>query len=148
MAQLLYALQFRGGAQPQNDAGSVLKAATSSPSTAITTTVSGSGIGASVAAVTGETARFESTVTMLDGGGFNEEGSISFGAGNTLRFTTVGRGTLGPSADPKLSTGAVIWQIAGGEGQFKGANGYITSNFSVSDQGEVVDNQIGVIFTP
>ncbi|HLZ70767.1 MAG TPA: hypothetical protein VKV26_12770 [Dehalococcoidia bacterium] len=148
MAQLLYALQFKGRAQPANDAGSVLKAATSSPSSAITTNVGSSGVETSIAAIPGETARFESTVTMLDGGGFNEEGSISFGAGNTLRFTTVGRGTLGPSADPKLSTGAVIWQIAGGEGQFKGASGYITSNFSVSDQGDVVDNQFGVIYTP
>jgi hypothetical protein len=147
MAQILYALQFKGGAQPANDAGTVLKAATSSPSAAITTNVSGRGVDASISALPGETARFESTVTMLDSGGFNEEGSISFGADNTLRFTTIGRGTLGPSVDPKLSTGAVIWQIAGGEGQFRGASGYITSNFSVSDQGEVVDNQFGVIFT-
>lgn len=148
MAEILYALQFKGDAQPANDAGTVLKAATTAPSSTITTRIGDSGVQARIEATAGESARFESTVTMLDGGGFNEEGSISFGAGNTLRFTTVGRGTLVPSVDPKLSIGAVIWQIAGGAGQFKAASGYITSNFSVSDQGEVVDNQIGVIFTP
>ncbi len=147
MARVLYALQFTGGAQPANEAGTVLKASTSSPSSTITTGVSASGVSANIVPVQGESARFESTVTMIEGGTFREEGSITFGGGNVVRFTTVGRGTLGPSADPKLSAGAVIWQVADGEGVFQGASGYITSNFTVSDQGEVVDNQFGVIFT-
>ena len=37
-------------------------------------------------------------------------------------------------------------EIDGGEGRFEGARGLITSNFLVSDSGEVVDNQFGVIF--
>jgi hypothetical protein len=33
-----------------------------------------------------------------------------------------------------------------GEGQFARASGRITSNFFLSDTGELTDNQIGVIF--
>jgi len=36
--------------------------------------------------------------------------------------------------------GAVIWRITAGDGEFRGATGYITSNFTVSATGEVVDN--------
>jgi len=58
----------------------------------------------------------------------------------------VGEGYLGPSAEPKLSHGSVIWRIEEGEGQFAGASGLITSNFLVSDAGAVTDNHFGVIF--
>ena len=37
-------------------------------------------------------------------------------------------------------------EIDGDEGRFEDAQGLITSNFFVSDSGEVVDNQFGVIF--
>jgi hypothetical protein len=36
--------------------------------------------------------------------------------------------------------------VDSGEGQFQGATGYITSNFLVSDQGEVTDYHFGLIF--
>jgi hypothetical protein len=39
-----------------------------------------------------------------------------------------------------------MWHVDGGEGQFAGANGIITSNFTLSATGEVTDNHFGVIF--
>jgi hypothetical protein len=36
--------------------------------------------------------------------------------------------------------------VAGGEGQFAGATGLITSNFFVGENGEVTDHHFGVIF--
>jgi hypothetical protein len=33
-----------------------------------------------------------------------------------------------------------------GEGQFGGASGYITSNFTMDESGHVTDNQLGVIY--
>ncbi|MBV8818796.1 MAG: hypothetical protein JO022_10605 [Acidobacteriaceae bacterium] len=42
--------------------------------------------------------------------------------------------------------GAVIWKVDGGEGQFEKASGYITSNFSVNAEGDVVDYHMGSIF--
>jgi hypothetical protein len=38
--------------------------------------------------------------------------------------------------------------VAGGEGQFANAQGLITSNFTLSESGEVNDYHFGVIFLP
>jgi len=95
----------------------------------------------------GGKAVFESEVTLIGEASFKESGTISFGdGGHRLRFSTVGQGHLGSSADPKLKHGAVVWQVDGGEGQFEGASGLITANFTVSDAGEIVDNQCGLIW--
>jgi hypothetical protein len=148
MAQLLYALQFMGSAAPVRESPMVMKAATSAPSSTITTTVSATGVQGVIQPVAGEAAQFESQVTMTGEATFEEHGSISFGAGNRLRFTTQGAGYLGASAQAGLSTGAVLWKVEDGEGQLAGVSGYITSNFSVSASGEVVDTQVGVLFVP
>ncbi len=37
-------------------------------------------------------------------------------------------------------------EICGGTGRFDGASGRITSNFVVSDDGEITDHQLGVVF--
>jgi hypothetical protein len=39
-----------------------------------------------------------------------------------------------------------MWRVEGGEGQFADATGLITSNFTLSATGEVIDNHFGVIF--
>ncbi len=148
MAQLLYALQFIGSAVPVSESPMVMKAATSAASSTITTTVSSRGVQGAIQPVAGESAQFESQVTMTGEATFEEHGSISFGAGNRLRFSTQGEGYLGPSAQADLSSGAVLWKVEAGEGQLAGASGYITSNFSVSASGEVVDTQVGVLFVP
>jgi hypothetical protein len=36
--------------------------------------------------------------------------------------------------------------VIGGSGQFEGATGKITSNFVLSDTGELTDNQLGMLF--
>src|SRR3546814_10324301 len=96
----------------------------------------------------GGAARFESEVTLLGESTCREAGTIALGdGGHSLRFSTMGEGHIGPGAEPGLKQGAVIWRIDGGEGQFEGATGLITSNFWLTGQGEVVDNQVGVIFT-
>jgi hypothetical protein len=56
------------------------------------------------------------------------------------------QGYIGPSADPQLKHGSVIWKIERGEGQFAEATGLITPNFFVSSEGEVTDNHFGIIF--
>jgi hypothetical protein len=42
----------------------------------------------------------------------------------------------------------VIWSITRGDGRLAGASGLITSNFTVSATGDVVDNQFVVLFLP
>jgi hypothetical protein len=144
MKQILYAMQFTGQAQPSAESGA-LTAKTSSPSSRITTTA-GAGLTGTVEAIPGGSAAFESSVTFTGDSSFLESGSIDFGGGNRFQFITVGQGFLGASADATLKHGAVIWKLDSGEGQFAGATGLITSNFTVGGAGEVVDNHFGVIF--
>jgi hypothetical protein len=145
--QIIYAMQFKGTGVPVEDAPGVLRAATAAPSMTISSTVGSGGVTGVIQEDTGESARFESEVRMTGDTTFVEDGVITFGEGtHQLRFSTVGQGYLGPSVIEGLSSGAVIWQIDSGEGAFAGATGYITSNFTVSADGEVTDNQFGVIF--
>lgn len=147
MRQLLYALQFTGSAGPAGDDQTVMHAKTTSVG-GFSTVIDDSGVDGRVQAAKGGNATFESEVRLTGDGSFTESGTIDFGGPHRLRFSTVGHGTLGPSAEEGVMAGAIIWQIDDGEGQLAGATGYVTSNFTVGSGGEVVDNQVGVIFVP
>lgn len=126
---LTFALQFKGGAEPVPDAVGVLKAQTRA---------------AGVKETGGGEARFSSLVTMVGDGLFVESGAIDYGDAS-LTFDTVGQGRIAPAPGGGMA-GAVIWKVVGGAGRFAGASGYITSNFTVSEKGEVVDNQLASLF--
>jgi hypothetical protein len=146
MKQIIYAMQFKGQGGPGNSPN-VLKATTSSPSSTVTSVIGPEGLHGSVQSAPGGKASFESEVTVTGDTSFVESGSIRFGDGNhRLRFSTVGEGYLGDSPEPKMKSGAVMWRVEGGEGQFAGASGYITSNFTMDEAGKVTDNQFGVIY--
>ena len=147
MRQIIYALQFKGQAAPVEGTSGVLKAATSAASCSITTSVVDEGLRNTLQPAEGGTAAFESTVTFTGDTSFQESGTLTFGESkHRLRFSTVGEGYIDGSADPSLKHGSVMWKIESGDGQFEGATGLITSNFFVSDTGEVTDNHFGVIF--
>jgi hypothetical protein len=137
-------MQFRGQARPF--APGVLSAAMTAPSGAVLTTIDSDGVHGRFEPAPGEEATFRSRLAFADASSFAEGGTIAFGAGHALHIRSVGTGVLGPSPDPHLRHGTVMWQVERGEGQFEGAEGRITSNFFVSDTGELTDNQIGVIF--
>ena len=128
MKDLVFAMELRGRAVPVEGKDNTLKARTA-------------GRGPH-----GETVVFESRV-VLNGETFNETGSIDYGERGKLTFETVGAGQLGPSPVTGLQWGAAIWRITEGEGEFGGATGYITSNFTVSAEGDVVDNQYVRVLT-
>ncbi len=145
MRRIIYSLQFKGQATPLR--AGVLKATTTAPSCRLVTVAGPEGVHGALERVAGDAISFESEVTFTGETSFHEEGTITFGTnGHRLRFSTVGQGYLGASADPIQKQGAVTWTIEQGEGQFARASGLITSNFLVSDAGEVSDNQFGVIF--
>jgi hypothetical protein len=147
MPQIIYAMQFTGHAAPKDGSPNVLRAATTAPSCSLTSTSGPQGVMGALQRVAGEQAAFESEVTFSDDHTFEETGIIAFGQhGHRLRFSTVGQGYLGASADPTLKHGTVMRRVDEGEGQFAGASGLITSNFFVSDTGEVTDHHFGVIF--
>jgi hypothetical protein len=149
MKQFVYSMRFTGRATPTERSASVLKAATSAPSCSITSLAGPDGLSSAIETVAGGEATFESEVMFTGDAAFQERGSIAFGESrHRLRFSTVGQGYLGASADRALKHGAVMWQVDGGEGQFEGASGLITSNFTVGETSEVVDHHFGLIFVP
>ena len=149
MGQIMYTMQFKGHAAPVSGASGVLQATTTAASCSITTTVGAGGVNGVLQPAAGGPAAFESQVTFTGENAFQEVGRITFGeGGHRLFFSTVGQGYIAPSAESGLQHGAVIWQVERGEGQFAGASGLITSNFSVRATGEVTDNHFGVIFVP
>jgi hypothetical protein len=142
-------MQFKGSAAPEDQSNpGVLRVQASAQSSVIRSAIGMHGLTTNLEGAAGSTAKFESQVRMGEAGAFDEDGVISFGDGNCVRFVTVNEGHVEPSPEPGLTAGAVIWRIEGGEGQFAGASGFITSNFWFNMQGEVTDNQFGVIFVP
>lgn len=148
MPDVIYAMRFSGLAEPVGVAGNVLKAATSAPSSSLTSRVGPTGLQGTIEPVSGEEAHFTSEVTFTGETSFQETGDITFGGGNTLHFSTVGSGYLAPSADATRKHGTVMWRVDGGKGQFAGASGLITSNFFVDEGLGVVDHHFGVLLLP
>lgn len=146
MAQIIYAMQFKGQATPVSESPMVMKAETSCPSGSINSTVGPNGLESDILPASGEEATFESTVEMTSEANFQEKGTITFGPGNLLFFDTVGEGTIGESPDEGVNHGSIMWKITNGQGQFEGASGLITSNFTLDGSGNLVDNQFGVIY--
>jgi hypothetical protein len=158
MRQIIYTMQFNGQVTPLGTSPNVMKATTTAAGCTWVTLVGQDGLHSTLEPAAGDQASFESEVIFLGGfessevtsageSGFKETGTITFGeGGHRLRFSTIGQGFLGPSPEANFKQGAVMWQIDGGEGQFEGARGVITSNFLVGDAGEVTDYHTGVIF--
>ena len=115
MGQILYAMQFRGKAAPANESGTALKANTTAPSCTITSVTGPQGISAQLQETAGGQATFESDVTFTGETSFQESGTIEFGEGHRLHFSTVGQGYIAPSPDPELKHGSVIWKIGRGQ---------------------------------
>jgi hypothetical protein len=99
----------------------VLKAATTTRSSTLTSTVGPDGLAGDLQPAAGGEATFESEVTFTGEQNFQEVGTIAFGDGHRLRFSTVGSGFLGASA-------------------------LITSNFFVGANLEITDHHFGAIF--
>lgn len=148
MRQLVYALRFTGRATPAGPDGSVLTVAATAPSSVLVAVVAARGLDGRIEAVAGGEAQFASELTLTGATSFQQVGTIAFGPGHRLRFATVGGGYLGGGPDPARKHGAVTWRVEGGEGQFAGASGLITSNVVVGEDLAVTDHHLGVIFLP
>jgi len=144
MRPVIYSLQFRG--QARRVRTDLLRLRLRAPSSALVTTVGAMGVGGRFVDAPGGEAFFRSELAFGDGSSFHDTGTVEFGHGNRLRFHSIGRGHLAPCPDPHLRQGSVVRRIEGGEGQFVGSEGLITSNFLFSDSGEVTDNHLGLIF--
>ena len=146
MRQIGYAMQFRGSAGPKEGSEGELSAKTGSLTAGLSTALDASGPGLAIEDAPAQRASFTSNVQVLEDGEFTEDGTIDFGAAGTLDFSTIGTGWMGPSAIDGLTHGGIAWKVDGGTGPLAGATGIITSNFTVSGTGDVVDNQWGVLY--
>jgi hypothetical protein len=97
-----------------------------------------------------ERAAYETQVTITGESSFVEHGTMTFDSdADRLRFTTVGEGTLVPSAEQGVLQGSVIWTVGEGAGQFSRATGLITSSFTfLPDSGEASEHQVLRLFLP
>jgi hypothetical protein len=141
---LTFSLEFRGEVTEDGD-GLVLRA--SAPSCTRETRVQNGGIAARfLFADCDEEAFLESRLVLHEHGTFSAVATVDFCHGNVLWGRTVDDGRLVRSADRHLRHGSATIHVVGGRGQFAGATGQITSNFVVSDTGELTDNQLGMLF--
>jgi hypothetical protein len=157
MRQMTYTLQLQGKWSPLGTSPNVMKATLVATGGNLTA-AHPDGLATALEPGQGEQVTCESDVTFLGGfevpegtsageAGFKETGFIALGGGeHHLRFSTIGQGYIGPSADPHVRQGAVIYQVESGEGQFRGAQGLLTSTFLVSENGDLTSYQTGVIF--
>ena len=148
MRELAFALEFRGRAGPVEGSTTLRQARTSAPSQALRTVIGTDGIDARIDPLTGEQAILESRVERFPDGSFVEDGRVTYGSAGGITFTTVGRGSVGPSPLVGWQNGAVIWTVTGGDGRFAGAQGLITSSFAVGPDGLVIDHHWARLFLP
>jgi hypothetical protein len=142
MKHITYTLQFRGHVA-EVEGG--LRKLSHAPGCSLVTRVASAALEARyVWEQQGEEAVFESAVAFAAGARFTEEGTIHLSPRSAVRVRGAGR--LGPSPDPELLHGTAVYDVVEGAGQFEGAHGRITSNFLLSDTGELTENQLGVVF--
>ena len=148
MGELVFALEFRGHAGPVPGSETERWARTTAPSQALSTVLAADGVRAHVDTLAGETAVLESRVERFGDGTFVETGTITYGTAGTVGFETIGRGWISPVPDGAGVLGGILWRITEGTGRFAGAQGLITSNFTVTPTGEVTDNHFARIYLP
>lgn len=144
MREIVFALEFRGTAGAGPDGRR--RARSTAPSQSLTTVLGADGVHAEVRALDGEQAVLESTVERFPDGSFVEDGTITYGRAGGITFQTVGRGTVAPAPLDGWTSGAVMWIVTEGRGAFRGAKGLITSNFTVSAQGVVIDHHVARLY--
>jgi hypothetical protein len=144
MKLVTYSLQFRG--VTTEVAPGVLTMRASAPGCSLVTAVDEEGVHGHFEPAPGDEAVLESRIQLGDDGTFEMAGAITFGHRHCLRFRTLDSGRMSPSPDRHLKHGSAVSEIEGGLGQFEYARGRITSNFFLSDTGELTDNQLGLVF--
>jgi hypothetical protein len=148
MREIVFALEFRGTAGAVAGSESRRQARSVAGSQTLSAVLGREGIAARVEAVAGESAVLESQVERFGDGSFVEDGTISYGSAGAVTFETLGRGWVGPAPRAGWVVGGVVWTITGGTGSFAGARGVITSNFTVSTGGEVIDDHFTRLYLP
>ncbi|MCE3552571.1 hypothetical protein LWC33_14025 [Pseudonocardia sp. RS11V-5] len=93
-------------------------------------------------------ASYETRVQLTGQTTFDEVGTMNLGDG-TLDLTTIGQGSMEPSAEGEpVMQGTVAWRVAG-RGRYAGATGTIVSSFIADlSTGAAVEQQVVRLFLP
>jgi hypothetical protein len=148
MAEIVFALEFRGHASAVPGSTTRRQARTIATSQMLTTALDADGVRTLIERVTGDSAVLESWVERFGDGTFIEEGTITYGTAGSVTFSTIARGWVAPSPQEGVVHGAVMWMVTGGDGRFTGARGIITPNFTATAAGEVVDDHFVRLYLP
>ena len=150
MRTIFYTMHFRGQTSPTTADPKVLRTTASATSAVLTTQIRSSGVESNFQALDGQLAFMESELRLAGPTSFQGDGTISLGdeSEHVLRFSVVERGHFDPDIEPGTMTGTSSWKVEGGEGQFSGARGFITSAFIITGSGEFSDYQLGLLFFP
>lgn len=142
----MFCLHFRGQASRGTDKRNLFRVTASAPSCNLATELSDEGIAAKISVLPGDMAFAESELEVAGTNSLTGHASISFGDGpHSLELKAVGPGHL-ESGDSAHMTGAITWHVAGGEGQFAGAKGFVTSLVTLREDGQFIDVQTGVLY--
>jgi hypothetical protein len=138
-APVTYALQFRGQVETTGERGTAVARASSA-------------MLVSIVDREGPHGRFEDLGAgeavfrvALDRSG-PVGGFVDFGGGTTLRLRAAERHAATTTRRPYLRHGAALLEVVGGTGRLLDAQGWITSNFLLSDTGDLTDNHLGLLF--
>lgn len=114
------------------------------------TIVGPSGAETTLEPAAGDLAFVETEIHLTGQNAFEGTGVLAFGdeGEHSLSFSTSKSGQLGPSGVPGVLAGAVSWRVNGGAGRFATASGFITSNFTVTEAGELNEYHCGLVFVP
>ena len=134
-----YALQFRGQAESE---GAVTLVAARAPSALLVSVVDRDGPHGRFEDVAGTEALFRVTLDVEG----PLQGQVEFGGGTTLHVRVAERRIVVPSSRPYLRHGAALLEVTGGTGRLTGASGWITSNYLLSDTGDLTDTHLGLLF--
>lgn len=134
-----YALQFRGQVE---STGEVTSAAARASSAMLVSVVDRDGPHGRFEDVGSGEAVFR---VALDVAG-PVEGEVDFGGGTTLSLRAAERHPAEPSRRPHLSHGAALLEVVAGTGRLAGARGWVTSNYLLSDTGDLTDTHLGLLF--
>jgi hypothetical protein len=136
--RVTYVLQFRGQAE---QSGRLLGVTARAPSAMLVSVVDRDGPHGRFEDVGASEALFRAT---LDEHG-PVEGEVDFGGGNTLRVRATKRHAPGERLGSHLRHGAALLEVVAGTGRLFGARGLITSNFLLSDTGDLTDTHLGLL---
>ena len=140
MNRINYSTQFTGTCETSDYSKGAFKTSTVAP---IGSIFAADGEGSVSVADAGD-AEIKSTMVLTGNGTFQQYGTITFVDGrDRIHFSTQGQGRIEESTDGKQASATL--KIDRGEGRFRDASGLIASEFSVDENGNVTDNQIGAV---